>query len=214
MVTGAGATARLPGYCCQGLGESTCRPGSRALTAGAPGCGRAAGRRGRHGLAGGRGQVRGGSRAGAGRLAGKGLVRGPRRPAGPQAPTVSERLAASAALSLSHRPRRESRLTCSAAPDAAAAAPRSGEPPAEHIMATPARWQRQRGRGFPRAPLPAGSRTARRPRPRCVTAAPGARTPRGGACVRGGACAWETVLEGRAVPQNRAGPHVRGECQK
>lgn len=44
-------------------------------------------------------RTRGRPRAGAGRLAGRGLVRGPRRPAGPQAPTVSERLAAPAALS-------------------------------------------------------------------------------------------------------------------
>lgn len=44
-------------------------------------------------------RTRGRPWAGAGRLAGRGLVRGPRRPAGPQAPTVSERLAASAALS-------------------------------------------------------------------------------------------------------------------
>lgn len=181
------ATARLPGLSCQGLGGCTCRPGSRALTAARP---FAAARLGGKGSRADRQQARGGSRA-KGRPQPSPLRRAPRsnrlRPGRPLRPPA---LPSSASGRLSH-------LLGNARSGGRGSQERGAPSGAHHGCSREAAATTQ-------TPLPSTQNrpwgcTASRPRPRCVTATVGARTPGAGPTSGGGSRAGMTGFECRDV---------------
>lgn len=169
----------------------------------APSCSRAAGRQG----------LEGRPPAGAGRLTSKGSSAALAASLGPTLQPSPPRPPASAACPLLVRigkavsPARQRSIRRPGLPGA-------GSRKRSAITATAARVRRQRRPHFPNTQNRPRGCTASRPRPRCVTATVGARTPGAGPTSGGGSCAGMPGFECREVPCKHRDVPQRSECRK